>query len=91
MKRIAVLTILVLALTLASSVLAATKPGGYQGAAGKVQNAVGPTTPGGVLAETGSQAGQLPFTGSDLVVFTAVGLVLVGAGVSMRRASRRRS
>jgi hypothetical protein len=90
MKRVAVLTILVLALTLASSALAATKPGGYLGAAGKVQNAVGPTTPGGVLAETG-QAGQLPFTGSDLVVFTAVGLILIGAGVSMRRASRRRS
>jgi LPXTG-motif cell wall-anchored protein len=43
-----------------------------------------------VLAETGSQ-GQLPFTGTDLIVFTAVGLVLIGAGVAMRRASRRSS
>ena len=90
MKRVAVLTIFVVALMMASSVLAAAKPGGYLGAAGNVQNAVGPTTPTGVLAETGT-AGQLPFTGTDLVVFTAVGLVLIGAGASMRRASRRRS
>ena len=90
MKRIAFLAILVVALTMASSVFAASKPGGYLGAAGNVQNAVGPTTPTGVLAETGT-AGQLPFTGTDLIVFTAVGLVLIAAGVSMRRASRRRS
>ena len=89
MKRIVFLTIFVVALTIASSVFAASKPGGYLGAAGNVQNAVGPTTPT-VLAETGT-AGQLPFTGTDLIVFTAVGLVLIGAGVSMRRASRRRS
>jgi hypothetical protein len=88
MKRIAFLTIFVVALTMATSVFAASKPGGYLGAAGNVQNAVGP---GGVLAETGTQAGQLPFTGTDLIVFTAVGLVLIGAGVSMRRASRRRN
>ena len=87
MKRIAFLAIFVVALTMASSVFAAAKPGGYLGAAGNVQNAVGPPT---VLAETGT-AGQLPFTGTDLIVFTAVGLVLIGAGVSMRRASRRRS
>jgi hypothetical protein len=91
MKRVAFLTIVVVALTMASSVFAAAKPGGYLGAAGNVQNAVGPTAPGGVLAETGTQAGQLPFTGTDLVVFTAVGLVLIGAGVSMRRGSRRRN
>ena len=87
MKRIAFLTIFVVALAMATSVFAASKPGGYLGAAGNVQNAVGP---GGVLAETGTQ-GQLPFTGTDLIVFTAVGLVLIGAGVSMRRASRRRN
>jgi hypothetical protein len=90
MKRVAFLTIFVLALTMTSTVFAAAKPGGYLGSAGNVQNAVGPTTPGGVLAETGSQ-GQLPFTGTDLIVFTAVGLVLIGAGVAMRRASRRSS
>ena len=90
MKRVVFLTIFVLALTMTSSVFAAEKPGGYLGSAGNVQNAVGPTSSGGVLAETGSQ-GQLPFTGSDLVVFTAVGLVLIGAGVAMRRGSRRRS
>ena len=87
MRRIAFLAIFVVALTMTSSVFAAAKPGGYLGAAGNVQNAVGPPK---VLAETGT-AGQLPFTGTDLIVFTAVGLVLIGAGVSMRRASRRRS
>lgn len=90
MKRVAVLIIFVLALALATSAFAAPKPGGYHGAAGNVQNAVGPTpAAGAVLGQTAQADGQLPFTGTDLIVFTAVGLVLIGAGFSMRRVSRR--
>ena len=90
MKRIGILTIVVMMFALATSALAAPKPGGYLGSAGNVQNAVGPaaTPAGGVV---GQASGTLPFTGTDLVVFTAVGLLLVGAGLSMRRVSRRRS
>ncbi len=90
MKRVVVLSIFVVALALSSVALSAPKPGGYHGSAGNVQNAVGPAAPAG-RALGATQAGQLPFTGADLIVFTALGLILVGAGLSMRRASRGRS
>ncbi len=90
MKRVAVLTIFVMMLMLATSAFAAPKPGGYRGSAGNVQNAVGPTTPAGVIGGT-APSGTLPFTGTDLVVFTAGGLLLIGAGISMRRVRGRRN
>ncbi len=91
MKRVAVLTIFVVTLALSTAAFAAPKPAGYMGAAGNVQNAVGPSTPAGGVVGATTQSGQLPFTGTDLIVFTAVGLILIGAGFSMRRASRGRN
>lgn len=88
MKRIGVCTIVLVLLALSSSAFAAPKPAGYGGSAGNVQSAVGPVKPAGaVLGATTS--GQLPFTGMELVVFTAAGLLMIGAGASMRRVSRR--
>jgi len=38
-----------------------------------------------VPAEHGTSGGQLPFTGSDLLVVAGIGMVLLGAGVGLRR------
>ncbi len=87
MRKFSVVAIIVLMFALSASALAASKPGGYKGSAGKVQSAV---AGGQVLGDT-TTAGQLPFTGTELGVFTAAGLLLIGAGFSMRRAARRRN
>ena len=57
--------------------------GGAAGVQGKVTHA-------GALGKVASQ-GTLPFTGLDIAVFVVVGLVLVGAGLMLRRAGRRAS
>lgn len=81
-KILAVVAISVLAL--ASSAFAAnnTKPSPYQGSAGNVQSEV-----------KGDSAvlGSLPFTGLDLALIVGGGLVLVIAGLSVRRAAGRRA
>jgi hypothetical protein len=51
--------------------------GGYGGAGGNVQGEVG-----------GTGAGSLPFTGLDLMLVIGAGLLLVAAGLTMRRFSR---
>ena len=38
-----------------------------------------------VPAEHGTSGGSLPFTGSDLLVVAGIGMVLLGAGVGLRR------
>jgi LPXTG-motif cell wall-anchored protein len=54
-----------------------TAPGGASG---------GGTTP--LTAE--AQPGDLPFTGADLTFFVLVGAALVGSGLLLRRAARKR-
>jgi hypothetical protein len=66
---------------LASPLLA--QYGGAGGVAG-VQAALTHKTPPG----TGHNNGQLPFTGSDIALFLAIGGVLVVAGVALRRFGR---
>jgi hypothetical protein len=83
--RIKILGIVVISvLALASSSLAANngKPPAYQGSAGNVQSEV-----------KGDSAvlGSLPFTGLDLALIVGGGLVLVIAGLSVRRAAGRRT
>jgi hypothetical protein len=56
----------------------------YGGAAG-VQ---GKVTHPGTLGTVSSQ-GTLPFTGVDIAIFVVIGLVLVAAGLMLRRAGRR--
>jgi hypothetical protein len=73
------------ALVLVGSALAAgnQKPAGYQGNGGNVQEQVK-----GAGANT---LGALPFTGLDLALIVGGGLVLVIAGISIRRVAGRKA
>jgi hypothetical protein len=75
--------VVVAALALAASSLAAPnqKPPSYRGNAGNVQQEVKGDT---------NTLGSLPFTGLDLALIVGGGLVLVLAGVSVRRLASRR-
>jgi hypothetical protein len=53
---------------------------GHAGTAGNVQNA---------LAQSGS--GALPFTGLNIVLLVAAGILLLSMGVTIRRLSRARA
>ena len=63
----------------------------YGGVKGVVTGPGGPS--GGVLAEdTGGGGGggnTLPFTGADLGLYASAGIGMIGAGLLLRRASRR--
>jgi hypothetical protein len=44
----------------------------------------------GASSQSGDSHGGLPFTGTDVAIFGGAGLLLVGTGVGIRRASRSR-
>jgi len=73
------------ALVLTGAALAAgsQKPSSYRGTAGNVQEQVK-----GAGANT---LGSLPFTGLDLALIVGGGLVLVIAGISVRRVASRKA
>jgi len=84
LKRFQIFSLMVFgSLLLASSALA-SKPPAYQGNAGAVQQQVSG-------AHASNTLGQLPFTGLDLALIVGGGLLLVIAGVSLRRVSNRRA
>jgi hypothetical protein len=72
-------------LVLAAGALAAGLPPAYQGEGPLVQQQVGGTE------GASNTLGQLPFTGLDLALIVGGGLLLVIAGVSIRRAVKRTS
>ena len=43
------------------------------------------------LGSTSPSTGTLPFTGTDLGVFAAAGVVLLGVGIGLRRLGRRKA
>jgi hypothetical protein len=61
----------------------------YGGVKGVVTGPGGPS--GGVLGENtgGGGTGNLPFTGADLGLYASAGIGMIGAGLLLRRASRR--
>jgi len=73
-------------LVLVGSAVAAgnQKPSTYNGAGGNVQAQVKGTAASNTL-------GSLPFTGLDLALIVGGGLVLVVAGVSVRRLANRKA
>ena len=75
------------ALVFATGALATSKPPAYQNQAGRTQSVVQK----GAKASVGTTktVGQLPFTGTDLAVFAAGAVGLLGAGFSLRRVGAR--
>jgi hypothetical protein len=65
--------------------------GQYSGVEGVVTGPGGPS--GGVLGQDtgGGGVGNLPFTGADLGLYASAGIGMIGAGLLLRRASRRAS
>ncbi|MCA1834674.1 MAG: hypothetical protein LC750_18430 [Actinobacteria bacterium] len=79
-----VLAVVIGALVVTAGSLAAAKPAPYNGNAGNVEQQVNGAAGSNTL-------GALPFTGLDLALIVGGGLLLVLAGVSLRRMAARRT
>ena len=84
---VAVVTAFV-ALALVAGASAAGKPPAYRGAGPAVQKQVQAGIKGKTTVKT---VGALPFTGLDLTFAVGAGLLLLLAGGTLRRASRRKA
>jgi len=86
-KRLYVMGGGVLAYLATASIALAQDPtqSGYGGTGGNIQGGV----EGGASGGTGS--GSLPFTGLDLLLLVGAGVLLLAAGLTMRRVGRARS
>jgi hypothetical protein len=84
------IAILVVMLVVAAPAVAQTaSQNGYSGTGGQVQAQVDdPSTTPVASTESGGGDGSLPFTGLDLALLAGAGVVLVGAGIGMRRVTR---
>jgi hypothetical protein len=82
MKIVCVVVVGALAFAAGSLAAPNQKPPTYRGNAGNVQQEVKGDT---------NTLGSLPFTGLDLALIVGGGLVLVIAGVSIRRVANRRT
>lgn len=78
------LTILLVALAVPSTASAGDSCNGYSNVAGIQSNGTG----SGCTVTTSS--GSLPFTGLDLGIVLAAGVLLLGAGLTLRRFSSKR-
>ena len=85
-KRLYVICGGVLAYLVTASVALAQDPtqSGYGGTGGNIQGGV---EGGG----TGTGSGSLPFTGLDLMLLVGAGVLLLAAGLTLRRVGRARS
>jgi hypothetical protein len=100
-RRIFIIMVAVMALALPSAALAQdgygpsggvlpeeSSGGGGGGPSGTSGGGKPPAATAPATVENGVQSsggGELPFTGADLLVVAGIGLVLVGAGVGLRR------
>lgn len=84
MKKIALMVMIVAALVVPATAVAATD--GYTEVAG-VTGSGGPTSAGteAVASSSSSDPSVLPFTGLELAIMLGVGVVLLGTGLALRR------
>lgn len=92
-RTLSILAALVVMLVVAAPAFARTaSQNGYSGQGGQVQAQVDDegATPVAVSDTSGGGggSGSLPFTGLDIALLAGAGLLLVGAGVGMRRLTR---
>jgi hypothetical protein len=87
-KRLYVMGCGVLVYLATASVAFAQDPtqSGYGGTGGNIQGGVEGGGTGG-----GSGSGSLPFTGLDLLLLVGAGVLLVAAGLTLRRVGRART
>jgi hypothetical protein len=79
------ITVLVLFVAFAGP--AAAQPG-YEPPAGQVQSQVQDTGSSAGASASDNGSGSLPFTGLDVALLAGAGLLLAGAGFTMRRITR---
>jgi hypothetical protein len=78
MKRFVAAVLAVVVLALPSAAFAGAGVGGYEDQAGAVQGQINTTA-------ANDSGGSLPFTGSDLAIIAAAGVMLASLGVGLRR------
>jgi hypothetical protein len=86
-KLVVAVTALLVVLALATGASGAKKPSAYRGTGPAIQGQV----QAGVHGNAVKTVGALPFTGLDLAFVVGGGLVLLLAGGTLRRVSRRRA
>ena len=84
-KITSLLGIAATALLVTAGAWAANPPPGHEGSGPNIEQQVSGQT------DAANTLGQLPFTGVDLALIVAAGLLLIVAGFSMRRVSTARS
>jgi uncharacterized membrane protein YjjP (DUF1212 family) len=82
------IVVVVVALAFAATAFAGSLTTTYGGAAGTVQTQVNGAVTKTHAATKGATAGTLPFTGMDLTLIVAGGVVLLVAGLGLRRFGR---
>jgi hypothetical protein len=89
MKTItSLVTVFALTLALTGSAFAQTSSDAYSDSGGQVQSQIQDDSTGAVGTSTGGNSGgggSLPFTGLDLSLIAGGGVLLLAAGIAMRR------
>jgi len=93
MKTLVVIIALVAAMTLPTAAFAGSSENGYSNVAGVPSGGSGPAADNaqGPAAVQAADSGSLPFTGLEIGLVAGGGLLLLGAGLTLRKIGAQRN